>query len=96
MLDETDLQNCRIGLLWIQRHRKLGRQAPHPGIARALANIDAALASSPSATEPVAVDDDWLTTTEVAERLGCSDAYVRRIAVKLGGVKHGRDWRYPA
>ena len=95
MLDDTDLRNCRVGLHWIQSFRETHGQPPHPAFARALNALDIALAGSASGTEPVAVDEDWMTTTQVAERLGCSPRYVRRIADQLGAVKTGRDWRYP-
>jgi excisionase family DNA binding protein len=95
MLDVTDLRNCRVGLHWIQSFRATHGQPPHPAYARALAALDAALASSPNGTEPVAAEDNWLTTEQVAEQLGCSTRYVRRIAEQLGATKPGREWRYP-
>jgi excisionase family DNA binding protein len=95
MLDETDLRNCRVGLHWIQCYLELNREPPHPAFARALNALDKALASSANGTEPPAEEDDWLTTAQVAERLGCSTRYVRRRAAELGGIKAGRDWRFP-
>lgn len=94
LLDDTDLRNCRLGLRWIQRFRELHGQPEHPAYARALAHLDTELGSA-CATEPPAVKHNWMTTKQVAERLGCSQRYVRRIATKLGAVKTGRDWRFP-
>lgn len=95
MLDVADLRNCCVGLHWIQSFRATHGQPPHPAFARALERLDAAIASYASATEPVAAGDDWLTTKQVAEQIGCSTTYIRRRATDLGGQKYGRDWRFP-
>jgi hypothetical protein len=94
MLDVTDLQNCRLGLIWIQRHREIHGQPPHPAFSRALDAIEAALSMSANGPEPVAVSENW-TTAELAEQLGVTTRSARRIAKKLGAPKHGASWVIP-
>jgi hypothetical protein len=94
-LNRHDLETCRVGLLWIRRHRQLFNQPPHPAIERAFEHLEEALASCSSATEDEAAGDNWATTKQAAELRGCSRSYIRRIAPHLGGRKDGRDWLIP-
>jgi hypothetical protein len=95
VIDRTDLETCRVGLLWIQRHRQLHRQPASPVIDRAISNLEDTLACSASGTNDAATQQNWVTTTTAAKRLGCSPRYVRQIAERLGGRKDGRDWLIP-
>jgi hypothetical protein len=94
-LDRTDLETCRVGLLWIQRHRELHRQPTSPSIERAIEHIEGILSVSACGPEDEAPEQNWVTTRQAAERWGCSTRHVRRIAEQLGGRKDGRDWLIP-
>lgn len=96
MIDRVDLETFRVALLWIRRHRELHRQPPSAAIDRALAALDhltCALAANGQAPQPDT--GNWLTTAEVAERMGCSQRQARRIAADLG-TRIGRQWLIPA
>ena len=95
MLDHTDLKTCRVGLLWIRRHRELYRQPADPAVDRAIGHLEATLSVSASGPEDEAPEQNWVTTRQAAERWGCSTRHVRRIAEQLGGRKDGRDWQIP-
>jgi len=95
MVDVTDLETCRVGLLWIRRHRQLHSQPPSPAIERAVEHLEQALAASASGPEDEAAEQNWLTTKQAAELLGCSTRHARRIAQRTGGRKDGRDWLIP-
>ena len=46
ILDHTDLKTCRVGLLWIRRHRELYRQAADPAVDRAIGHLEEILSVS--------------------------------------------------
>jgi hypothetical protein len=94
-LDRFDLKTCRVGLLWIQRHRELHRQPANPAIDRAIEHLEVTLSMSASGPEVKAAEDNWITTRQYAERWGCSTRHARRIAPLIGGRKDGRDWLIP-
>jgi excisionase family DNA binding protein len=94
-LNRHDLETCRVGLLWIRRHRQLFNQPPHPAIERAFEHLEEALATSSSGPEDEAEEQNWITTKEAAELLGCSTRHARRIARRTGCRKDGRDWLIP-
>jgi hypothetical protein len=94
-LHRTDLETCRVGLLWIQRHRELHRQPTSPSIERAIEHIEKVLSMSACGPEGEAPEDNWITTRQYAERWGCSTRHARRIAPLIGGRKDGRDWLIP-
>jgi len=94
-LDQTDLTTCRVGLLWIQRHRELHHQPAHPAIDRAIRNLDASLSMSASGPDDIAAQHNWITTGQYAERWRCSTRHARRITPLIGGRKDGRDWLIP-
>ena len=94
-LDRFDLKTCRVGLLWIQRHRELYRQPANPAIDRAIEHLEEILSVSASGPEDEAAQQNWITSKQAAERWGCSTRHVRRIAEQLGGRKDGRDWQIP-
>ena len=94
-LDRTDLETCRVGLLWIRRHRELHRQPASLAIQRAIERLDETLAMSASGPEDEAAQQNWITTRLYAERWGCTTRHARRIAPLLGGRKDGRDWLIP-
>ena len=95
MLDRTDLTTCRVGLLWIRRHRELHHQPAHPAINRAIEHLEVTLSMSANGPEDEAAEDNWITTRQYAERWGCSTRHARRIAPLIGGRKDGRDWLIP-
>lgn len=63
-------------------------------------NGDGAPTCGASATGSLAVvvqqPDAMLTTSEVAAALGVTKRRVRQRAAELGGVRVGRDWKFPA
>lgn len=93
MLDDLDHHAIAVALLWIQRHRELHRQPPSPSIERALGHLTCAMAANgqPAQHHP----REWLTTSEVAQRVGCSKRTARRIAARHG-TRHGHIWLTPA
>jgi hypothetical protein len=93
MIDRTDLKTCRVGLLWIRRHRELHHQPADHAVDRAIEHLEDAL--SASGPEDEAPDHNWLTTKQAAQQWGCSIRHARRIAEHLGGRKDGRDWLIP-
>lgn len=95
MLDHIDLKTCRVGLLWIQRHRELYRQPADPAVDRAIEHLEEVLSVSARGPKDDAVEENWVTTKQAAERLGCSARHIRRIAERLCGRRDGRDWLIP-
>jgi hypothetical protein len=59
--------------------------------------LAAELERRPRADIEVAVDSHtgYVTTTAVAELLGCTPRHARRLAGRLGGRKHGTVWIVP-
>ena len=90
MIDRIDLETCRVGLLWIRRHRELHRQPPSAAIERALAHLSV----SANGRDDGAPHADWITTAELAARLGCSQRHARRLAARIG-ARVGRQWLIP-
>jgi hypothetical protein len=95
MIDRTDLSTCRVGLLWIRRHRELHHQPPHPAIERAIEHLEDILSMSASGPEDEAPEQNWVTTKQAAQQWGCSTRHARRIANQRGCRKDGRDWLIP-
>jgi hypothetical protein len=95
MLDDTDLQTCYRGLLWIRNLRQAHRQPPDPAVERAIEHLEDTLTSCASATKDAVAEHTWITTRQAAELRGCTQSYIRRIAEDLGGRKDGRDWLIP-
>jgi hypothetical protein len=96
ILDHTDLKTCRVGLLWIRRHRELYRQAADPAVDRAIGHLEEILSVSARGPKDDAAEENWVTTRQAAEQWGCSPRHASRIAPRIGGRKSGRDnWLIP-
>ena len=92
MIDRTDVETCRIGLLWIRRHRELHRQPASAAIDRALAALDRVTsAMSVDGQNPFVAQQEWITTGEAARRTGYTERHIRRLAPQIG-QKVGRVW----
>lgn len=89
MIDRVDLETCRVGLLWIRRHRELHRQPPSAAIDRALDHLTSAM--SDDGQKDVAPQQEWITTGEAARRTGYTERTIRRLAPRIG-QKVGRVW----
>ena len=88
-LDRIDLRMARFAVnYFVAVHREMKLVVP-PAAIRLAEHLDDALASR--GQDSIASRPHWLTTKQVAERLGCSHRNARRIAQTIGH-RVGRDW----
>ncbi len=91
-LDAADLKMARVCVnYYISVLRHMKRDVPPP----ALRLLDHVNAVAEIGQEPVAAQQQWLTTGEVAQRRGCSKRTAQRIAERVGH-KVGHIWIIPA
>jgi len=89
VLDRIDLRMARVAInYFVAVHREMKKAVP-PAAIRLAEHLDDALASR--GQDAVPSRPDFLTTKQVAERLGCSHRTARRIAQTIGH-RVGRDW----
>ena len=98
-LDGADLATARSALLFV-RHAVAARRENTAALDRTLANFDATLATSANGSRSTparhtGIDDEWVSTTEAATRLGCSERWAREIAPTVGGRKRAGRWWIP-
>ncbi len=90
-LDPLDIRTALAAVeFWRSAHR-LSRLPVPPALDRAAANLQVAF----NRQEDVVPQPDWLTTTEVADRMHCSANTALRTARRLGR-RVGRIWLTPA
>lgn len=74
--------------------------APSPALAELRAAVKAAMSADGQTDVRDQADREaehrWVTTAEVAERLGCSTRHARRLAERLGGVRKQGRWQIDA
>lgn len=62
---------------------------------RVAAHLEDAITSANGSPGTTTVHDGFVDTTVAAQRLGCSERWVRDIAPRIGGIKHGGRWLIP-
>ncbi|MCB0928621.1 MAG: helix-turn-helix domain-containing protein [Mycobacterium sp.] len=75
--------------------RRLLAGAPVPSWLRTLHDTLTAAGMSGNGPEPVGAEEQWVTTQQAADEIGCSARHIRRNAHRLGGHKYGRAWLIP-
>lgn len=94
-LDRTDLQMARVAVSYYRRAHELAKREVPPAADRCAEHLQEALSLSASGQEDAVPQQDWLSTGEVAQKLGCSERTARRTAKRIGR-RIGRDWFIPA
>ena len=92
-LDATDLRMARVAVEFYRRACVLSRRAIPPAADRLAGHLEQAMSEVGHAS--VVPPQEWLTTQQIAERLGCSQRHAQRIANKYG-TRHGWTWLTPA
>lgn len=88
-LDRIDLQTARAAVNYYMRGHQLVHRPIPPAAVRLAAHLERAMsANGPGVVVP---QPHWITTTEVATRLGCTQRHARRIAQRIGH-RVGRQW----
>ena len=86
-LDATDLHMARVAVEFYRRACVLSRRDVPPAADRLAGHLDLLLSDNGQLS--VAAQQEWLTTGQIAERLGCSPRQAQRIATKHG-TRFGR------
>ena len=84
---------ARAATAYYVRAHMLSRREVPPAALRLAGHLDLLLSDIGQA--PVVPPQEWLTTQQVAERLGCSQRAAQRIATKCG-TRFGRQLLTPA
>ncbi|MFC8531386.1 helix-turn-helix domain-containing protein [Nocardia sp. NPDC057227] len=79
----------------IHRRAQAGRSIPME-LRAAERDLTSALSVDGQAGVPPGEESEWITSTEAAHRLGCTERTVRRHGPRLGGRKVGRSWIFRA
>jgi len=88
-LDLTDLKTARAAVAYYMRGHQLVRKPVPPAAVRLAAHLEQAMSlNGPGVVVP---QPHWMTTTEAATRLGCTQRHARRIAQQIG-YRVGRQW----
>lgn len=91
-LDATDLEMAFVAVKYYLRDHELRRKTPNLAAYRLAHRLEEILAAG---TDPTPAPQQWLTTRDITEHLGCPERTARRIATKHG-TKVGRQWLTPA
>ena len=91
-LDSTDLRMAAVAVEYYKRAHILSRRPVPEAAYRLSDHLSQALAVNGQGT--VAPQPDWLSTGQVAERLGVSPRTARRVASRVG-CRVGRTWLVP-
>jgi AraC-like DNA-binding protein len=89
-LTSADLRMALAAVSYYRRAHILSRRPVPPAADALVEHLEQALMSA-SGQESVAPQAEWLSTGQVARRLGCSERTARRMA-PLIGRRAGRDW----
>jgi AraC-like DNA-binding protein len=92
ILDDIDVRMALVAASYYRRAHILCKR-PVPAAADRLINHLTHLAVNGQANG--VAQPHWLSTKQVAQRLGCSDRTARRIAARVGR-RIGRQWVVPA
>lgn len=91
-LDRADLRMALAAVSYYRRAHILAKRPVPPAADMLAQRLEQAMAAS--GQEPVAPQQEWLSTRQAARLLGCSDRTARRIAARIGR-RAGRDWVIP-
>ena len=89
ILDPTDLAMARVAVEYYRRAHLLSKREIPPAADRLAAHLASAMAVDGHDSKTSA--SRWLTTRQIAKRLGCSQRHARRIAERHG-TRIGRQW----
>ena len=92
-LDATDLHMARVAVEFYRRACLLSKREVPPAATRLAGHLEQAVSEVGHA--PMVPPQEWLTTQQIAQRLGCSQRHAQRIAAKYG-TRHGWTWLVPA
>jgi AraC-like DNA-binding protein len=92
-LDRADLKMALVAVSWYRRAFVLAKRPVPPAAERLAQHLEEALAAN--GQETLAAQPHWVSTKQMAQRLGCSDRTARRIAKQVGH-RVGRAWIIPA
>ena len=92
-LDATDLRMARVAVQFYIRAHVLSKCEVPPAADRLAGHLEQAV--SDIGQQCGVPSQQWLTTQQVAERLGCSQRAAQRIATKCG-TRFGRQLLTPA
>lgn len=92
-LTRADLRTAHAALCYFRRAHVLSCRPVPEAVDILAAHIEQALAANGQPEPPT--PQDWLTTSQVAQRLNCSTRTALRIAKRVGHRK-GRIWLVPA
>ena len=91
-MDSTDLKLAVVAVRYYLRAHDLIHKPAPPAALRLLDHLTSAM--SASGPEDVVPQPHWITTAELAARLGCSQRHARRLAARIG-TRVGNRWLIP-